>query len=193
MARPVQSVVGALAVGVLAVGVLAGALAGCGAAAAHPHSPTPSAGAGTTAASARCTAADVSARLVPGSPGAGQRYAYLVLTNTSGHDCLVRGFGGMQLYAADGRQVPTHLHRAAAPAPTDVVLAHGESASSMLHWTVVPSGDEPARGPCEPEATSAQVTPPDETHSLTVPWRLGVVCGHGSIEQRAYAAGLATG
>jgi hypothetical protein len=98
----------------------------------------------------------------------------------------------MQLRDADGRAVPTSLHRDAVPAPTTVRLGPGEAASSLLHWTVIPSGDEPQTGPCEPDAASADVTPPDETHSISVPWHLGVVCGHGSIEQRAYVAGSGT-
>jgi hypothetical protein len=123
---------------------------------------------------------------VPGSPGAGQRYADIVLVNTTGRPCVVRGYGGMQLLAADGADVPTQLHQDPQPAPQRVLLPPRQSASSLLHWTVIPSPDEPQTGACEPEAARAAVTPPDETHSITLKWDLGPVCGHGGIEQRAY-------
>ncbi len=155
-------------------------------------------GAGTAggtakAASARCTVKELSARLVPGSPGAGQRYADIVLTNRSSRACAVRGFGGMQLLAADGADVPTRLNRDPQPAPQEVLLPPGKSAASLLHWTVIPSADEPQMGPCEPAAARAEVTPPDETHSIVVKWDMGVVCGHGEIEQRAYVSATISG
>ena len=67
-----------------------------------------------------------------------------------------------------------------------VRLAPGDAAKTSLHWSVVPHGDEPVEGPCQPTPATARVTPPDETDSLPVTWNLGFVCGAGSIEGSAY-------
>src|SRR4051812_47804637 len=92
----------------------------------------PAAGAGS--APAQCTTADLGARLLPGSPGAGQRFATVVLTNTGGQTCTVTGYGGLALLGAPGQGVPTDLRRVPSPAPGTVSLAPGASARSLLHW-----------------------------------------------------------
>lgn len=166
-------------VGVLAAGTLGAAVA-----------PSASAAAGPQTASATCRTADLSAQLKPGSPGAGQRYATIVLTNTSGHGCTVLGYGGMALLGAPGEGVPTDLRRVATPAPAPVPLGPGESARSALHWTVVPADDE-TPGPCQPTATAVVITPPDQTTSALQPWKFGELCQHGLIWQHAYVDGSA--
>jgi hypothetical protein len=146
-----------------------------------------------TAASAatpsECTTAQLSAQLKPGSPGAGQRYATVVLTNRSASTCTERGYGGLALLGAPGQGVPTDLRRVASPAPTTVTLAPGASVRSLLHWGVVPAGNEGAT--CEPTATAVVVTPPDQTTAALQPWSFGPVCQHGLIWQNAYVAGSA--
>jgi hypothetical protein len=146
--------------------------------------------AGATSTTAECRTASLSARLLPGSPGAGQRYATVVLTNTGGRTCSVTGYGGLALLGAPGQGVPTDLRRVAAPAPHAVTLAPGGSARSLLHWTAVPADDENGAA-CEPTATGVVVTPPDQTTALLRPWSFGPVCQHGLIEQNAYVAGSA--
>jgi hypothetical protein len=111
--------------GAAMVGLTASGLAAAGSAGAAP-------------ATARCGTADLSAQLKPGSPGAGQRYATVVLTNTSGHSCTVRGYGGLALLGAPGQGVPTDLRRVPSPAPQTVSLAPGGSARSLLPWTSGP-------------------------------------------------------
>jgi hypothetical protein len=145
---------------------------------------------GATGAPAQCSTADLAAQLRAGSPGAGQRYATIVLTNTSGRTCTVGGYGGMALLGAPGQGVPTDLHRNSSPAPSTVSLAPGGSARSLLHWTVVPAPDESGTA-CEPSAVTAVVTPPNQTTAALRPWTLGVVCQHGRIDQAAYVAGSA--
>ena len=137
-----------------------------------------------------CRTVDVGAQLKPGSPGAGQRYATVVLTNTSGRTCTVTGYGGLALLGAPAQGVPTDLRRLPSPAPSAVTLAPAASARSLLHWTVVPAADEGSV--CEPTARTVVVTPPDETTSLLRAWSLGVVCQHGRIDQFTYVAGSAT-
>lgn len=145
----------------------------------------PAAGATTTAS---CSTADLSVRIEPGSPGAGQRYATVVLTNASPRTCTIHGYGGLALLGAPGQGVPTDVRRVADPAPQTVSLAPGASARSLLHWGVVPVDDE--RGTeCEPVATAVVVTPPDQTSAALLPWTSGPVCEHGLIRQNAYVPG----
>jgi hypothetical protein len=146
--------------------------------------------AGATTAPAQCGTADLSARLKAGSPGAGQRYATVVLTNTSGRSCTVGGYGGVGLLGAPGQGVPTDLRRVATPSPATLTVSPGGSVRSLLHWTVIPAGDEPGTT-CEPTAATVVVTPPNQTTALLRPWTFGPVCQHGLIWQNAYVAGSA--
>ncbi|WP_243790084.1 DUF4232 domain-containing protein [Saccharopolyspora gloriosae] len=136
----------------------------------------------------RCHTSMLSGSAQHGEAGAGQRYAELTLTNTSGETCTLYGYGGMQLMGADGAELPTKMERTPSPAPQVVQLAPGESASSTLHWTAVPHEGESEQGPCQPKPAGALVTPPDEHDPLSVSWDLGSVCGFGSIENSAYHA-----
>jgi Domain of unknown function (DUF4232) len=146
--------------------------------------------AGAATGVAQCHTADLSGQLKPGSPGAGQRYATVVLTNTSGHTCTIGGYGGLGLLGAPREGVPTDLRRVASPAPTTVTLAPGGSARSLLHWTVIAAVDEPG-ATCEPTPATVVVTPPNQTTALLQPWTFGPVCQHGLIWQNAYVAGSA--
>ena len=166
-----------LIVGVAAVGLTAAGLAAAGSAGAAPAAP-------------RCSTAGLSVQLKAGSPGAGQRYATVVLTNTGGRACTVRGYGGLSLLGAPGQGVPTDLRRESSPAPGTVSLAPGGSARSLLHWTVVPAGNE-AGATCQPSATTVVVTPPDQALAALRPWTFGPVCQHGLIRQNAYVPGSA--
>jgi hypothetical protein len=135
----------------------------------------------------RCHTGDLAARLAPGSPGAGQRYATLVLTNRGGSLCTVFGFGGLGLVAPGGVPLPTRQVRVRDPAPATVALEPGDSVGSGLHWSVVAGPGEAQTGNCQPMPSTLQVIPPDETEALSVPWGLGPVCEGGTIEQKAYA------
>jgi hypothetical protein len=146
--------------------------------------------AAAAAMAASCRTADLSVRLEPGSPGAGQRYATVVLTNAGAGTCTIRGYGGLALLGAPGQGVPTDVRRVADPPPQTVSLAAGSSARSLLHWTVVPADDEPGAA-CEPTATAVAVTPPDQTSAALLPWTSGPVCQHGLIAQNAYVPGSA--
>jgi hypothetical protein len=154
-------------------------------------------GAGTTAAEhpaptqggpIRCSAGVLRGRVEPGEPGAGQRYARLVVTNAGGAACTLYGYGGLQLVDGSGRPVPTDLRRNEQPGPAMVRLAPGQSAAKNLHWTVVPGSGESDTGPCEPAAATISVIPPDETQPLRTAWNFGEVCGHGQIDGSAYYA-----
>jgi uncharacterized protein DUF4232/predicted metal-binding integral membrane protein DUF2182 len=154
---------------------------------AGPSAPAPAAAPGAGVPT-RCQTGDVSATLTQGSPGAGQRYAALTLTNRSGHACQVYGYVGMLLLDAGGQPLPTSVGRTP-PSPSPVVVQPGGHVSAQLHWTVVPAPDEAQAGLCEPAPATALVTPPDETTQLAVPWTMDPVCQHGRIEVTPLAMG----
>ncbi|NHC15489.1 DUF4232 domain-containing protein [Motilibacter deserti] len=175
-----------------------------GAPAATPGGTTPAAGAGATAPTgtatptgtaaatdgSRCRADEVTASLVPGSPGAGQRYAALVLRNESARECVVQGYGGAQLRDENGKALPTKLDRVGGPERA-VVLQPGMSAQSQLHWGAVAGSGEPTTGDCAPAPFTLAVTPPDQREQVEVRWSLGPVCDGGRIEQQPYAPAAA--
>lgn len=146
----------------------------------------PAAGTGTPT----CSTAELSVRVLGGSPGAGQRYGTLVLTNAGHRTCAVHGFGGLALLGAPGQGVPTDLRRMSDQPVQSVVLPPGGSARSALHWTVIPAVDENGVS-CQPVARTAVVTPPGQTSALLVGWGLGAVCQHGLIGQEPYVPGSA--
>ncbi|SNS60001.1 DUF4232 domain-containing protein [Actinacidiphila glaucinigra] len=99
-----------------AAGLAALALA-CGAgpsAAATPGTPV-----------ARCAAKDLAASVRAIDAGAGNRYAALVLTNTSRTACTTRGYVGLQLTGPDGAKVPTRVVRDTSQAAADLTVAPG--------------------------------------------------------------------
>jgi Protein of unknown function (DUF4232) len=151
--------------------------------------PAPPAAAEVPAAAGvpRCTSGGLTGLLVAGSPGAGQRYATLALTNTTRQACATRGYGGLQLVASDGSVLPTHQVRDPAPPPETVLVRPEATVTSLLHWSAVPgTGDDPT-GNCQPVPATLRVIPPDGTTALVVPWPFGPVCERGRIDQQAYA------
>ncbi|MCP2336791.1 DUF4232 domain-containing protein [Actinomadura rupiterrae] len=127
----------------------------------------------------RCTAAQLRATVIGLSPGAGQRYARLTLTNISGRACRVYGFPGLGLASPSNPSIPTSTRRTGSPAA--FVVKPGGHAYSLLHWTAVP-GDGEAGSECEPSPTALHVIPPDERSWVRASWTLGPVCQHGQID-----------
>ena len=152
--------------------------------------PTSSTSATATAAPAGtgCRATALNVKIVALDSGAGQRYGSIVLTNSSSASCTVKGYPGMQLFAA-GKPVPTRVVRVSSPAPTTVTLKPGAQASSAISFGAIPTGSESATGPCETTPTTARVTPPDATASIVTSWTLGAVCNAGRIATKALIAG----
>jgi hypothetical protein len=145
-----------------------------------PSSPAPG--------STRCSAAVLAAAVETTDAGAGNRYGKLVVTNNGAAPCTLNGYSGLQLLDDAGNPVPTDLRRTADPGPAPVTLAPGTAASANLHWTVVPTGDEPVDRLCQPEASGAAAIPPDETTPVSLRWDLGPVCAGGKIEISAFYA-----
>ena len=149
-------------------------------------SPATSTSEGIASAGGRCTAADLAGTVAPSDAAAGNRYAELVVTNTSGRTCTLFGYGGLQLVDGMGRSTPTKLTREPSPGPSLVTLPPGGTAAKKLHWGVVPSGAEPVDGPCEPASAGARVIPPDDTKAFSVKFDFGSVCANGRVAGSAY-------
>lgn len=147
---------------------------------------TPGDGGSVAGQPGRCHTGGLIARLEPGSPGAGQRYTELVLTNAGGQTCTVYGYGGLGLVDAADAPLPTQQVRDNPPAPGLVTLRPQQAARSQLHWSAVPGTGDAQNGPCQPTPAALQVIPPDETAPLSVPWDQGPVCERGTIHQQAY-------
>jgi len=135
-----------------------------------------------------CATDAVSTSLRPGQPAAGNRYATLVLRNTSGAACRTQGYPGLQLTGKSGREIPTDVVRDHSRAPQLVTLAPGDRASARLHWTVVPSEGDPANGKC-PDPAGLRVIPPDQRAADSAGWNLGTVCGAGKVQLLPLRAG----
>lgn len=140
-------------------------------------------------APSRCATGMLSAHFTVQGAAAGHRYAALVLTDSSDLTCRVFGYPGLQLLGASGAELPTNVIRLVHTSPRLITLHPGESAWTMLRWSVVPGPGEPQQTQCEPTPQSAWVTPPDERTHLTAPWTMGFVCEHGSIELNPFSPG----
>lgn len=156
---------------------------------AAPPSPAPSG----TSAIGRCATSMLSAGLRMAGPAAGNRYAFMTLTNRSGTVCRVYGYVGLGLIGPDGRALPTQVVRLAPEPPASITLRPGGRAFTRLHWSVVAGTGEPEHGPCRPAPQQVWVTPPDERAHLTIPWSLGEVCGSGKISVTPLTAGSPPG
>lgn len=120
-----------------------------------------------------CTVADLKAKIGPNHPGAGQENFSLVLTNTSGQECTVRGFPGFAFLNGDGDQVSVDPERDGARGTT-VELAPGKSAWAPLSFTNPQMTGVPTVTP-----DTALITPPDQRTSLRVDWKGGQVTATG--------------
>jgi hypothetical protein len=145
---------------------------------------------GTSAAATStpvCSTSDLSATLIPGSPGAGQRYATLELMNNSRSSCHTYGHVGLQFLGSHGRRVATDVIWDSVPAPRRVVIPAGGAATAQLHWAAVPgTGDQ--SGPCVTPPNHVEITPPGDKTHLEIAWKGGVVCERGRIDVTALVA-----
>ncbi|MEV8638886.1 DUF4232 domain-containing protein [Streptosporangium sp. NPDC051023] len=135
------------------------------------------------AAAGRCRTEGLKARTGEGDAGAGQRYAPLVLTNTSAKTCWVYGFVGLVMFDGNGDALRTRVRRENVPAHR-VTLRPGASAHARVHWTVVPGQGEST---C-PSMARLMIIPPDEVAHLEIPFA-GMVCGDGRLDITPMTAG----
>ncbi|WP_405013495.1 DUF4232 domain-containing protein [Kitasatospora sp. NBC_01539] len=112
------------------------------------------------AATTRCHTADLKAD-VQVQEGGGR--ALVMLTNTSGRTCTVKGYLGYGGLAADNSRVDVATSRVAKPGPpVTVTLKSGTTAFSGLSWSTCDKAD-----PTCAVLAGVVVTPPDETTQLT--------------------------
>ncbi|MEI7623739.1 MAG: DUF4232 domain-containing protein [Actinomycetes bacterium] len=115
-----------------------------------------------SASSTHCATTQLKGGLGDSQSGAGQRYTVLVLTNTGNRACDLRGFPGVSLVDANGKQIGEPAAREGSEGPT-VSLPPGASASAILRTSAAGMG-----APCEPTSAQIRVYPPDNTASLIV-------------------------
>lgn len=130
----------------------------------------------------RCNRLSLLGELRNPTGGAGSRFVTLVLTNTTRHTCTLLGYPSLRLLDRRNRRLPTHVVRNHSSAPHVVRLLPGDSARSDLRWGAIPGPGEPQSGPCEPVPSRLTVAPPGSSLALVLPWRMGPVCEHGTIE-----------
>ncbi|ADB53817.1 DUF4232 domain-containing protein [Conexibacter woesei] len=141
------------------------------------------------AATPRCAVDQLDGAFKNASAGAGSRTATLVLTNTSRSRCSLFGYPGAQLLNARNRDLPTNIVRDRSRSPKTVVLAPGGRAVSQWRWGAIAGSGEPQNRACEPNPARIEVTPPNATRFLVLPWKMGPVCEKGEITVRPMAAG----
>ena len=142
----------------------------------------------TNAGPPTCQSNQLAAAISAPDAGAGQRNATLAFTNNGQTPCTMTGYVGLQLLYQDGNPVPTNVVRAPGTV-TLVTLQPGGQAYTTLQWGVIPSGNEPQNGPCEPTAVQIQITSPNASSSLLQPWPNGAVCEQGTFNTPPVAAG----
>ncbi|MEU6011918.1 DUF4232 domain-containing protein [Streptomyces sp. NPDC047453] len=123
----------------------------------------------TPATSTRCHTSELRASVGRENPGAGQENFPVVLTNTSGRTCTVRGYPGAAFVDASGRQLGPDPKRSSGT-PATVTLKPGQSA-----WAGLTFSNPGVSGAKTATPASLIVTPPDERDHLTVKWTAGEV------------------
>lgn len=128
----------------------------------------------------RCTVSHLLGELTRPQAGAGQRSVTLVLTNATRRTCSLGGYPGGLLLGARNHPLPTNVVRKPA-SPRTIVLAPGKSATSTLQWGAIAGTGDRQTGRCQPTPARIEITPPNATGHLVLPWRLGPVCERGRI------------
>jgi ABC-type transport system substrate-binding protein len=116
----------------------------------------------STLSSTHCTTGQLKGSLGETQSGAGQRYTALVLTNTGSTECDLRGFPGVSLVDASGKQIGQPASREGAEGAT-VMIQPGGTASATLHTSAAGMGAQ-----CDATSAQLRVYPPDNTESLMI-------------------------
>jgi Protein of unknown function (DUF4232) len=192
-----RNVAGALALGALVLGA-----ASCGGQPASTGSPRPSASPSVSVSVSvspstspvggsgepRCDVGQLQVSQGPSNAATGHAMRVYVFTNSSGGQCFLYGFPGLQMLDASGAQIPTRVVRGGGFSfpdtnPTRVELASGGTGSFSADWataTGYPQG-------C-PTASRLQVTPPDSFHQLVIDSTVQA-CPDGTIHVSPVVAG----
>ncbi|WP_329263378.1 DUF4232 domain-containing protein [Streptomyces sp. NBC_01478] len=141
----------------------------------------------STSGSSRCHTSELRANVGGNDPGAGQENFPIVLTNTSGRTCTVRGFPGAAFVNASGTQLGANPVRESGGTVTTVTLKPGQSA-----WAGLTFSNPEVSGAKTATPTTLVVTPPDEKDPLKVTWTNGAVPVSGnasSVRLTVFSAG----
>ncbi|QHC32826.1 MULTISPECIES: DUF4232 domain-containing protein [unclassified Streptomyces] len=128
-----------------------------------------SGGGGSAAASSRCHTSELRASVGRNDPGAGQENFPVVLTNTSGRTCTVRGFPGAAFVNASGGQLGPNPGRESGSSTT-ITLKPGQSA-----WAGLTFSNPGVSGAKTAKPAALLITPPNERDHLKVTWTGGEV------------------
>ncbi|MER6078242.1 DUF4232 domain-containing protein [Streptomyces sp. NPDC001833] len=141
----------------------------------------------SSAASTRCHTSELTASVGGNNPGAGQENFPIVLTNTSGRTCTVRGYPGAAFVNAAGTQLGPDPQRESGSTAATVTLKPGQSA-----WAGLTFSNPEISGAKTATPAALLVTPPDEKDSLKVTWKSGAVPVSGnasSVRLGVFSAG----
>ncbi|MFG2374122.1 DUF4232 domain-containing protein [Streptomyces sp. NPDC048504] len=140
-----------------------------------------------TASSSRCHTSELKAKVGGNDPGAGQENFPIVLTNTSGRTCTVRGYPGAAFANASGTQLGPDPQRETGTTAATVTLKPGQSA-----WAGLTFSNPEISGAKTATPATLVVTPPDEKDPLKVTWTNGAVPVSGnssSVRLTVFSAG----
>ncbi|MEW1667328.1 DUF4232 domain-containing protein [Streptomyces albidoflavus] len=112
---------------------------------------------------------------ISGAHGMGEGTIHIAFKNT-GDACYLKGFPGVDL-KADSGPGSINANRSDLATPS-VVLKTGESTRATLHYPANHSGGSGV------DITLLEITPPEETHSKTVPTKINVpVSDHSTSDE----------
>ncbi len=134
-------------------------------------------------APANCVRDQLGVRSNGTNGAAGTIHGAWVFTNLTTTTCKLNGYPSMQLYGKVGRPFHTVMKNDLMPAPANVTLAPGGSATFLSRFSDVPSGT----GPC-PMSAVATIFAPNATRPLIIPAKLNP-CG-GIVHVSAVEAGV---
>ncbi|WP_039639709.1 DUF4232 domain-containing protein [Streptomyces sp. 769] len=108
-----------------------------------------------------CRTSDLVMEAVDSSPDQKVGKVTVQMTNKGGTTCSATGFAGVDLKDADGTSAPVHR---GGEQPRITGLKPGDTATFSISYAVDFSGDSLA------SPTNIIVTPPNETHSVSLKW-----------------------
>jgi len=150
------------------------------------------AGSGGSAGVAACKGTELHGAftLAPGSAGAGNIVYKLRIRNQTAADCSFPTYPILRLQDRAHHPLPTHATFPRSHATSITIAPHHAAIAQARFSPDIPSGGEPASGPCEPIAAHLHVGLLHGAGSITVPVQPATrVCGHGSMSFHAIHLG----
>ncbi|MFE6891507.1 DUF4232 domain-containing protein [Streptomyces sp. NPDC057694] len=111
-----------------------------------------------------CKSEDLAIDAADAAPGGGEGRINITMINRGSTTCSATGFAGVDIKDADHTSNPIERGRAQ---PRITTLKPGDAAVFDLAYTIDSSGNSLS------SPTAILVTPPNETHTVTLPWPTG--------------------